>query len=305
MNNADKKYAVFFLNTGRCGSQFFASKLAEVYPDLLRVEHEPFHKEYEPRRFFSFFKQNQACQLPDVLDKHFKAIEETLESKHYVETGWPAYGILPHLIQRFSGRVKVVHLYRHPVRVAASMTTHDIYNRGDWTKEMLPTPSDFGVKQSYLAGDSWDKMDDFSKALFWWTELNGFGLELKRECKSVPWMALRFEDAVSSNGNNTLKRLTRFLELPERESFERSAKEKVDRFRRVVNFDCDTQQVEHYQETLDVMQALGYAMSDITPQEIRKRYHSVCPKLINKVLGALRRIKALQVTTLTRNKKGR
>ena len=94
----------------------------------------------------------EGIEISSPLREHFDSIDETLQSSHYIETGWPAYGILPHLIEHFSGRIKIVHLFRHPAKVAASLTTHKVYSRGEWSNKMSITPKDFGVKQNYLNG---------------------------------------------------------------------------------------------------------------------------------------------------------
>lgn len=275
MNNAKKdRYAVFFLNTGRCGSQFFASQLAKHFGDIARVEHHPFKKVYEPRRYFSMIHSGENIEISPQLKKHFDSIDETLQSKHYIETGWPVYGILPHLIERFKGRIKIVHLFRHPLRVAASLTTHRVYSRGEWSSKMSITPKDVGVKQDYLAGDQWNKMDEFYKCLFWWTEINRLALALKKKSDTTPWFSLRFEDVFDRNNDETLRTLCEFLEFPKREGFLRSKTEKVDRHKLVVDNSIDIEQTKRYKETLELMREFGYSLDEISGKEIRSRYQS-------------------------------
>ena len=167
MNSMPKNFhATFFLNTGRCGSQFFASKLAEHYHDIARVEHEPHKEEYQPPVSFSMLHRGEQLEISPTLREHFESIDETLETRHYVEAGWPSYGMLPYLVERFKGRIRIVHLYRHPAKVAASLTTHNVYDRGEWSNKMSITPEHSGVIQGHLGGDRWKSMDEFCKCPF-------------------------------------------------------------------------------------------------------------------------------------------
>jgi len=275
MNNTKKdRYAVFFLNTGRCGSQFFATQLAKHFDDIARVEHEPAQQAYEPRRYFSMIHSGDNIEISPQLKKHFDSIDETLQSKHYIETGWPAYGILPHLIERFEGRVKIVHLFRHPLRVAASLTTHSVYNRGEWSSRMSLTPEDCGVRQACLAGEQWNEMDEFCKCLFWWTEINRFALDLKKKTDRTPWLSIRFEDVFDSNDDEPLRTLCEFLEFPEREVFLKSKAEKVDMHQAVAKNSIDIELIEQYKETIQLMSELGYSLADVDRKEIRSRYQA-------------------------------
>ena len=78
------------------------------------------------------------------------------------ETGWPVYGALPFILARLKGRVKVVHLYRHPIRVAASLATKNVYSMGAWSDIVAISPSDYGVTQGYLKGNQWDSMSQLT-----------------------------------------------------------------------------------------------------------------------------------------------
>jgi len=211
-------------------------------------------------------------ELPNELREHFNSIEKTLESKTYIETGWPSYGLLPYLIDRFRGRIKIVHLYRHPAKVASSLTTHDVYSRGEWTDKMSLSPSDYGVAQSHLSGDKWDRMDEFSKCLFWWTEINNYALDLRKKYTNIPWFDLRFEEAFSSQSSETLENLTYFLELPVRTEFLYSTKEKVDRFSGKTSHSIDIGQIQKYDKAQIVMSQLKYNLSPADDKEISRRY---------------------------------
>lgn len=45
-------FAVFFLCTGRCGTQWFADNLEKLYQDNAVVTHEPLGPHYNPKKFY-------------------------------------------------------------------------------------------------------------------------------------------------------------------------------------------------------------------------------------------------------------
>ncbi len=208
--------------------------MGRFYGDLLRVDHEPFQKEYETAANFSAFHEGKEPVLTPEIVAHLDCIEKTLTSHCYVETGWPAYGLLPHLMQRFRGRIKVVHLYREPLRVASSLTTHAVYSRDEWTQKLTLTPTTPGVTQPELAEDHWRRMTEFEKCLFWWTEINAFALRLRNQHPSDHWLDLKFESVFNTNDADRLADLARFLEIPVREAFLQSRSKPTD------NFVCQT-----------------------------------------------------------------
>lgn len=264
--------AIFFLSTGRCATQFFADKLAKHFGDLARVEHEPFQKHYQPRHYFSTHNKGEPVRTCSKIKQHLASIEETLGERCYIETGWPAYGLLPHLIEHFAGRIKIVHLYRHPLRVAASLSTHQVYSHDRWAEKMSIAPTDHGVVQPHLAGDEWNEMDEFCRCLFWWTEINHFALRLRDEWEDLPWLSLRFEDVFSTGGSEALSELIDFLGFPQREAFLDSTTEKVDRYSKKTLEKIDITQIRRFDESMRIMSQLGYSLDEITEEEIHRRH---------------------------------
>ena len=266
--------AIFFISTGRCATQFFADKLATHYKDLAVVKHEPFkYGGYKPRYYFSAYHRNDDVDLTPALQQHVGSINKILTDFHYIETGWPVYGALPYMLSRFKGRVKVVHLYRHPLKVAASLTTHSVYSLGEWSNSMSISPSDYGVVQSYLAGNKWNLMSEFEKCLFWWTEINHFALELREKFTSTPWLSLKFEDVFSDKGDSELKKLSDFLSLPVRKGFLDSLGEKTDGYSYKTDKILDINRLANYPAAIQVMEQLGYSFNPIIMKEVRERYN--------------------------------
>jgi hypothetical protein len=273
MDNQDSaNNVVFFISTGRCGTQFFAAKLTEHYKDLAVVEHEPFHLEYKPTYYFSAYHRNENVILSPAIQSHIDNIGETIANSHYIETGWPVYGLLPHMISCFKDRVKIVHLYRHPLPTAASLTTHNVYSRGEWSDVMSISPAQRGVVQGHLAGRTWDRMSEFEKCLFWWTEINHFAFHLHERFPSTPWLSLKFEDVFCGGDRSELVKLLDFLGLPERIEFANSIEEKTDRFSKKTSKDIDITSLTNYPMAKQIMAQLFYGFSKSVPQDINSRY---------------------------------
>ena len=264
--------ATFFISTGRCGTQWFAEKLSAHYNDLALVTHEPFQAEYEPRLYFSQYHRKQLASVSQPIESHLNGIEKTLQDRHYIETGWPVYGVLPFILSRFKGRVKVVHLFRHPLKVAASLTTHCVYSRGGWSDAVGICPSDYGVAQDYLRGKRWKSMSEFEKCLFWSTEINHFAFSLKQRFSIIPWLSIRFEDVFSESGRTELAKLLDFLSFPERESFFQSRMDKTDRFSLKLDDKLDIRRVRKYPIAVEEMKRLGYEYNTRVDAEIKRRY---------------------------------
>lgn len=264
--------ATFFVSTGRCGTQWLADKLPAHYGDLAVATHEPVHHEYEPRRYFSAYRRGENPELTPAIAAHLQFIEDTLRTKDYIEAGWPVYGVLPYFLRRLEGRVRVVHLYRNPFEMAASMATHGFYDKGEWSEAMLIRPADQGVIQPELNGSRWNAMPEFERCLFWWTEINDFGLRLHREFPQVPWLSIRFEDMLKGDSRAGLIKLLEFLQLPVREDFLASREQRTDKFHYKSEKKIETIPLEQYPKTVAVMEQLGYQYDPAILPELQKRY---------------------------------
>lgn len=288
---SESKSAVFFVSTGRCGTQWFAHSLGKHFSDQLVASHEPFQIDYQPRRLFRAYHNGQRDVLPEHLEAHFDDICRTIEQRHYVEAGWTSYGALPTFLERFQGRVKVVHLVRHPVRVAASLITHNVYRRGRWSDAVAITPDDDGVSQPELAGASWAAMSDFEKCLFWWTELNGHALRLRESFADTPWLSLSYEDVFGEQSEPALRRLLDFLELKPQREFFLSVRRTHDNFqkRTAATFDIDS--LDNYPETLAVMDQLGYQADEVQVNELEQRYRwPLWDRVVARLPGTARKL---------------
>lgn len=286
MDRDNHKCATFFISTGRCATQWFADRLATHYSDLAVVKHEPFHMEYEPRFYFRAYNKSEKVAFSPDIENHLNYISNTLNDSHYVETGWPVYGVLPFIFSRLNTKLKVVHLYRHPIRVAASVLTHNVYSLGEWTKSLSISPTDFGVSQDYLSGERWEAMTEFEKCLFWWTEINNWALKLQKDFSEIPWLSLKYENVFSKNGRGELRKLLRFLSLPEREDFLGSRSQKIDKFVARTDESIDVDIVKKYARTVEVMKLLEYDHDSNIMKNINSRYkRSILRRFAKKVKG--------------------
>src|SRR5947199_1228789 len=110
--------ATVFLSTGRAGTQWVASVLRANYSDLAVVTHEPIAEAYRPRDFYRRYEDPEAVAAIPEVAAHLDRVCQILQSRDYIETGWPVYAAIPLVVGRFPGRARVVHLLRHPVRTA-------------------------------------------------------------------------------------------------------------------------------------------------------------------------------------------
>lgn len=271
-NKNSSNSAVFFISSGRCGTQFFADKLGKYYGDIAVVEHEPFHLEYKPLHYFSAYHRNEKIKLSPILERHIAFIGETLNSSHYIETGWPCYGLLPYMISRFEAHVKIVHLYRHPLNIASSLLTHNVYDREVWSENMSISPSTDGVLQNFLEGEAWKQMSEFEKCLFWWTEINQFALHINKHFPSIPFLSLKFENFFSGDSRAESMKLAAFIGLAERSEFANSAKDKTDQFSCKTNKKIDISSLLHYPRAIETMAQLGYSYNESMIRNINTRY---------------------------------
>lgn len=264
--------ATFFISTGRCATQWLTDKLSQHYGDLAVTLHEPIQTEYDPRRYFSAYSRKETPVLSPAIEGHFRFIEETLRTRDYIETGWPVYGALPFFVSRLAGRVRVVHLYRNPIETAASLATHQVYSKGPWTDALSIRPSDEGVAQPELKGARWEQMTEYDRCVFWWTEINNFGLRLRRDFPEVPWLAISFEEIFQTDGREALSRLLKFLNLPVRQEFLNSREQKTDRFHLKSDEKFNAISLDRYPKAVEVMKVLGYTFDASILPKIQKRY---------------------------------
>jgi hypothetical protein len=265
-----KHDAIFVLSTGRCGTQWLHDAMQACYGDLIACEHEPLKMAYLPKRFFraSPSALNALGDIPDVV-RHVARIRSELEHRPYFEAGWPAYAALPWLHEALDGRLRIVHLARHPVNTAFSMATHRLYDREDWIREGTLTPFDSGCLHPALQLD-WPRMSGYEKCLFLWTELNRYALDLHRSRPDIPWLTTSYE-AMFAPESDALSALTGFCGLRHLPALDAMRAQHTDRFR-FRTLPDDWRKVLRYPETIAIARALGYDPARTDTATLSTRY---------------------------------
>jgi len=263
------KTGIFFLSTGRCGTQWLQKTLAAAYPDTAVATHEPVRGAYEPKLYLRAYDKLDELLSSEEVSKHLSYIREILKSKTYIETGWPCYPAIPLIMDQLDGRVRIVHLVRHPVYVALSLTTHKVYERQDWISRSAISPFDQGVVQKELV-DVWVKMGMYEKCLFWWTEINLYALELKERRPDIEFSLVRYEDLFGPD-TQTLEDLIRFMNLAYDPSIQESRLKSVDRYH-WKSPPVDWELIFKYAQTVALAKQFGYDFNDLSPPHIATRY---------------------------------
>lgn len=210
-----------------------------------------------------------------ILD-HAGRIERHLGRTSYIECGWPCFAAVRYFAERFKGRIRVVHLTRHPVLTAASMVTHHYYQsdtRLDQLAETaLLTPFDAGARFPEY-GDRWDEYKSFEKCLYLWAEIHALGLHLE-DTLDVPWLRLKYEDLFKEDG---LERFLGFLGLPRRESMYAALDQWFDAYSYKTTRSLDVDAYARHPSVISVARELGYEALDMDETKIRQRYEHAPP----------------------------
>ncbi len=264
--------ATFFIATARSGTQWLADAFRRVYQDVLVTEHEPIRYAYRPKTFLrAHDRLDELRALPEV-SEHLQDIHGILESKSYVEVGFPCYAMAPLLVREFGERLRFVHLLRHPVRVAASVVTHGWYqaHRTDTLHaDLAPDPMDPGVVQTGYR-DRWDDLSAYEKGLFYWTEVHLYGREVHETYPDVPLLTLKFEDIV--NPPAALQRLTRFLDLDYRVELADGVGTRVDRYQQTTSVPIEWSEIAGHDVTLELAREFGYDTESVDGRQLTRRY---------------------------------
>jgi hypothetical protein len=265
--------ATFVLSTGRCGTQWLAQAFAEAFGDRVRVEHEPLHHRYLPAVMLGAGDVSalSPTQARPIL-RHVEGILATLESRDYFEAGHPCWSSLPWLSRQLGGRIRIVHLVRHPVPTSVSWLSH-----GAYAPPLLPhlapkepiTPFAPGVSFPEYR-DAWAALAPFERCLYYWAEVNAFGLRLERE-GGRPWLRLRYEDLFAAR-SDPLAALLRFMALPEAVAGSMPRGQQVDQFRYALPGLPAPEAIRRHPRFLALAEQLGYRDDDYAAADLRARF---------------------------------
>lgn len=262
--------ATFFLSTGRCGTQWLADSLGGLYSDIAHVEHEPYQDINLSRQMLGMNDPANTDSQTLLLD-HVAKIKEILRTKDYIECGWPCWGLLRWLATELKGRIRIVHLVRHPVHTVFSWASHNAY-----TPPLLPglpsgklpvTPFDNGVSFSGYT-DRWGSMNSVEKSLYFWLEVNTLGVRLEKEL-AIPWLRVKSEEIF---GGDALMNLINFLKLPQRDVIQNLRSEIKDSHRFLIGNWWDYRNLRDYPEVIELCRKFGYDPFDVDEAKLRERY---------------------------------
>jgi hypothetical protein len=265
--------ALFVLSTGRCGTQWLASLFERAGGDLVDVRHEPLGNDYAAREMLAAGDPARLdSELKGPILAHIEEIERVLDTRSYIECGHPAWSTIPYLIRRFASRVRVVHLVRHPIPTAWSWVTQLAYcppMAPHFPDKVLLSPFDEGAGlQSFR--DRWAVMNPYEKALYYWAEVNAFGLEIERAA-DVPWMRMRFEDLARQE---EIERLIDFAGVDGAAASEGAGIGVVDDHRAHAPFWCDSGVILRHPEIVALAEDFGYDPLDFDDAKLRRRYYA-------------------------------
>lgn len=281
---------IFVLSTGRCGTQWLANTLGDVYRDCVESTHEPLGARYRPKYYLRDPSLRTSIMREEEILQHLQYIEKTSEDRVYIETGWPAFAWIPEIYRRFGGRLKLLHIVRHPVPAAMSMLTHDYYRperRDDiFTQCALLDPFCEGIVQKdYRA--IWTDMNRYEKCLFHWTEINAYADELERSL-SCKFMRIDMREMMENSGDG-LVRIMEYFSLPFRKQLIDQLKVRKDLYSALKSDDMPPwEYVYKHDYTIKLADKYGMDVGEVDLPSLTKRYHR---SRLEKARNRMRRIK--------------
>jgi len=262
-----------FVTTPRSGTQWVADAIGTAYPNEVTATHEAIGYAYAPRRFIrAYDRASEMAAIPEVR-AHLDEIHALPDDHAYVEVGFPAYASIPLYVQEFGERLRIVQLVRHPALVAASMVTHRWYDAAPRPEleDVELTPADAVFQRHYAA--RWDRLSQYEKCLFFWSEVHLLGWEYEHRYPEVPFHRVRFRDLIEEPQTH-LRALTDFIGLPYVESIVARVDDHVDRFSRQSSTRIETGQVRRHRLAVALAERFGYEDAAVDEGAARDRYYS-------------------------------
>lgn len=299
------------LNTGRCATVSLSEYFSWNYSDLAFVWHEPFHESLLPpavhfRRYdelkWSWDSEPPCTPKLERIRPFVKLWKQLLDSgKSVLVFGWTIYPFIPLLISAFPSAVRILHLVRHPVAVAASFTNNGMYDAYvERRATSMNVHLDPRVSRTFYPEyrDTWKKLSPFEKNLFRWAEINSYGDELKTLYPDRPFMRRRVEDI----SKDVLNDIAIFFGLPERSgdripnfNSQRNRRKSLRPIRDAFNL------LSNHVHVIQLAESLGYNCSSESVRRIETNYD--CPSgLIYSLNWFLYRFRHLRVAAASLKK---
>lgn len=219
------------------------------------------------------------------IDGLLKRWVETSKSGPVVDFGWTMRALAPYFADKLHEQLRVIHLHRHPVSVAASFKligSYDNFNSPDWAITPFHPRAKFPGFQS-----RWESMSAFEKCLYLWLEVNAFGREFRNRHPHIKFLEVRSDQLFKDD--EVLTNVAEFTGFWARtdKKIERSAKENT-----YNKFSLERRPVGHewmnysrHPEIIDFAEELGYSMDYDTVARMIPKYQlpkGIMPYLRNK-----------------------
>lgn len=261
------KPIIIFLCTPRCGTQWFFKNLSEIYANKAVVTWEPILYEYYLRKNLGKIGTDLKPSENIVLEKHLSYIEETSKKSIYIEIGWQSIAGISKLYDRFSDRLRIVHLYRNPIKVGASLVTHRWYSDNNPVVDRAELaelkPFDDGAQLKEYS-KIWDSLNMYEKSLYYWTEVNFCSLAIKNRYTSLPFYSLKFENIFQKEKEAArlyLNELIAFFGLKYDEELIRRLDIRFDNYRNKTNERINWKSIYEFPQTVALAIRLGYDLN--------------------------------------------
>ncbi len=270
VNNA----VVVFLSTGRCGTQWLATNLGDLYRDRAVVTHEPIGPAYRCRAFFRAYDRTADMAAVPEVGRHLAGIEQIRKGATYIETGWPLFSAIPLFVERFGSALRIVHLTRHPVPTAISHMAHKTYGgspRIDGYTQLAALDVFCPGVMSTSLRTRWHELTSYEKTLFWWTEVHRYADEVRERYPAVPMHRVRAEDILAGD-ETALGSLCAFGGLPYRPALAARTAARVDEWHHRTHTEFDWRRVFDHPDTVETAARLGYDFTDVDERTLAARY---------------------------------
>jgi hypothetical protein len=276
--------ATLFVTTGRCGTQWLARNLGEVYGDLAVVTHDPLSgMEYQARELM-WRGDVEKLKNPGPILNHLRKIKSVLADKHYIETGGFCRGAFPYLIDNLGDRGRVVHLIRHPLTTARSYRkaaeglkdeVRKSFTRNNSLNQLFSGGPPRSERQTWAARDGlgtlghtpfdpgsrfheyqtrWFGLTPLERELYRWLEINAAAVAYEKKAR-CPWLRAKYEELFSEEG---MSRLLSFLQLPVRLMFFSRLETVIDKFAGAADAASECIDLQSHPSVLDLMLQLSY-----------------------------------------------
>ncbi len=237
------------------------------------VRHEPIRHNYLPPHYYREYEATDCALESAVIAGHVQSLERDASSRHYVEVSWQNFAAIPMLVEKFGKRIKLVHVYRHPISNCFSLLAHRFYYpkvlRGDSSRALLNP--DIDNMLTVEDGGSWDSYSPFEKCLHYWMEINSYVGELQERYPHIPMLSVSAEGLFDTTGE-TFERVVEFIGLPNRSVPKEDLDRRIDKFsKRAVLIDR-WESIFEFPKIVAKAESLGYDFENISDAKLLAKY---------------------------------